>query len=242
MVSRLLQPFYTLYVIVIFCITIVIAIPFFITLGLIRTPRARKAAYHCVRIWSVCWLWLIGMPLRVSGKVPAGRYIYVANHISYLDALLLFAAIPHHFRPLGKKEIAHIPVIGFIYKQVTILVDRSRHHSRTRSMKLMWHVLRHECSIAIFPEGTFNETGDVLKPFYDGAFRLAVNTETDIVPLLFPDTVKRWHYKHWWQFSPGINRAIFLSPIPVSGRTLADVPALKEEVYQTIYNALAVYK
>ena len=70
-------------------------------------------------------------------------------------------------------------------------------------MRLMWRMLKKECSIIIFPEGTFNETEAPLKEFYDGAFRLAINTQTEIWPVLFPDTVDRWHFSHWWKLWPG---------------------------------------
>ncbi len=175
--------------------------------------------------------------------MPEGKkFVIVANHISYLDTLVIFPAIPAYFRPLGKKEITRIPVIGFIYKQVVILVDRSNAVSRSRSMRLMWRVLNKEGNIVIFPEGTFNETPAPLKDFYDGAFRLAITTQTDILPVIFPDTVNRWHYSGWWKLWPGKNRAIFLQPISVAGMELSELPHLKKNVYELMEAALIKYK
>jgi len=172
---------------------------------------------------------------RISGIKPTnGRYIIVANHISYLDPIMIFATVPGHFRPLGKKEFSTIPVLGFIYKQVAILVDRGTAEGRAKSMRLMWHILRNEANILIFPEGTFNETGAPLKSFYDGAFRLAINTQTPLLPVIFPDTVHRWHYSAWWKMQPGKNRVIFLDAIPAAGLTMRDLPQLKEKAFATM--------
>ena len=189
--------------------------------------------WRIVRYWSIGWLWLIGMPVRILGKRPEGdKYVIVANHISYMDTLVIFPAIPFYFRALGKFEMSKWPLLGFIYKQLVIMVKRDSAHNRARSMRLMWRVLHKESSIIIFPEGTFNETGAPLKEFYDGAFRLAINTKTAILPILFPDTPDRWHYSHWWKLWPGRNRAVYLDPVSVDGLALEDLPSLKEKVYK----------
>jgi 1-acyl-sn-glycerol-3-phosphate acyltransferase len=196
-----------------------------------------------IRYWSKGWLWIIGMPVKKMGEPPPkGRYIVVVNHISYLDTFVLFHSIPGYFRPHGKKEISKIPVVGFIYKQIVIMVDRSNIHSRASSLRLLWHVLDCEGNIIIFPEGTFNETSNKLKEFYDGAFRLAINTQTKILPMIFPDTVSRWHYSGWWKFQPGINRAVYLKPVDAAGLTMTDLPALKQKVYKMMESELNKYK
>ena len=208
-----------------------------------RWAKGRRAIFRLIKAWSGFWLWLIGMPVSTIGKMPAeGKYIIVANHISYLDTLVIFPPLKGYFRPLGKKEISKIPVVGFIYKQIVIMVDRSNVHSRARSMRLLWRILHHEGSIIIFPEGTFNETGKPLKEFYDGAFRLAVNTQVPILPVILPDTISRWHYSAWWKLWPGRNRVVFLDPVQVAGLTMQNLPALKQQVYNLMENALASYK
>ena len=106
----------------------------------------------------------------------------------------------------------------------------------------MWRVLKNESSILIFPEGTFNETGQQLKEFYDGAFRLAITTQTPIFPVIFPDTVSRWHYSAWWKMWPGRNRIVYLDPVNVQGITLDNLPALKQQVYSIMEAALIKYK
>ena len=232
MVRRILQPFYTVYVVITFVVTIFAVFPAILLLSARDNNSWRKAIYHLLKGWSQVWLTIIGMPLRKFGEMPLPhRYVVVANHISYLDGVVIFPALPGYFRALGKKEISKIPLIGIIYKQLVIMVDRSSDKSRSKSMRLMWRFLKHEGNILIFPEGTFNETGLPLKDFYDGAFRLAINTHTTILPLIFPDTVDRWHYSGWWKFWPGKNRVFYCDPVEVKGMTLTDLPKLKAHVF-----------
>lgn len=243
MLRKILQPFYTAYVFVVFLITILAAFPFFVIISLGNNLTSRRIVFKIIEKWTYLWLWLIGMPLRRVNEKPAeGKFIIVANHISYLDPLVLFPAVPGYFRPLGKIEIAKIPVVGFIYKQVTVMIDRSSMQSRSGSLRALWKILHTESSIVIFPEGTFNETTAPLKDFYDGAFRLAINTQTDILPMIFPDTVHRWNYKAWWKFWPGENRVIYIPRVEVSGMTMADLPVLKQKVYDLMDEVLVKYK
>jgi len=243
MFRKILQPFYTAYVAVTFFVSVLAAFPFFVLISIGNNTAARKAIYTIIKVWAKGWLWIIGMPLKRIGKQPEkGRFIVVANHISYLDTLVIFPAIPGYFRALGKKESSKIPVIGFIYKQVAIMVDRSNVHSRARSMRLLWRVLHREGSILIFPEGTFNETAGPLKEFYDGAFRLAINTQTSILPMVFPDTVNRWHFSAWWKFWPGQNRVVYMEPVDVAGLTAEGLPMLKQKIYGLMEMELIKYK
>ncbi|MCW3122088.1 MAG: 1-acyl-sn-glycerol-3-phosphate acyltransferase [Flavipsychrobacter sp.] len=242
MVRKVLQPFYTAYVIITFAVSILLAFPFFVLISLGNNATSRKAIYTIIRYWCIGWLWLIGMPVKIIGKRPrTGRYVIVANHISYLDTLIIFPGIPGFFRALGKKEVSKIPVVGFIYKQVVIMVDRSNPHSRAKSLRLLWRVLNKEGNIIIFPEGTFNETPAPLKEFYDGAFRLAINTQTPIFPMILPDTVHRWHYSAWWKIWPGRNRVVYLAPVPTDGMKMEDLPQLKKQVYNLMEAELIKY-
>lgn len=243
MVGRLLQPIYTVFVLLSFTACLLIAFPVFFLVGLRDKPLAREIIWHIAHYWALGWLAFIGMPVRRVGKKPENRkYVIVANHISYMDTVAIYAALPYYFRTLAKKEMAKIPLFGFVYKQLAILVDRSSTHSRAKSMRLMWRVLKNESNVALFPEGTFNETGEPLKAFYDGGFKLAISAQVPVLPILFPDTVNRWHYSAWWKLSPGRNRVIFLEPVEVKGMTMEDVPALKEKVYKVMEAGLIQYQ
>lgn len=173
---------------------------------------------------------------------PTRHYIFVANHISYMDIPPIVMALHQPVRVLAKYELSKIPVFGFIYRSATVLVNRSNAERRAESMSEMRNFLNHHVSIFIFPEGTFNETGAPLKDFYDGAFRIAIETGTAIKPLLLVDTIDRLHYRSIFSLTPGPSRVVFMNEIPVQGMTMEDLPALKQKVHQVMENGLKKYK
>lgn len=235
----ILQPFYTVWAWSVFLLGLFIVLPTVMLLAIGNSARARKKIWRVLHFWATSWLWLMGMPPRRIGQLPPkGRYVVVCNHASYLDPVILFPAVPGYFRALGKKEFGAVPLFGLIYKQIVLLVDRSSPYSRARSMRLMSRTLRHECSIAIFPEGTFNESSAPLKEFYDGAFRLAITAQRPVLPVLLADNTARWHWSGWWKLWPGRNRIIYLEAVPTAGLGPDDVTALKEKVFEVMEEGL----
>jgi 1-acyl-sn-glycerol-3-phosphate acyltransferase len=154
----------------------------------------------------------------------------------------LIAFKGQHFRVLGKAEIAKVPVFGFVYRKAAVLVDRGSTGARAKSVSILKAILRKNVSVVIAPEGTFNMTGKPLKDFYDGAFRIAIETQTPIKPVLFLDAFKRLNYKSIFSFSPGKSRAVFLEEISVEGLNQNDLPELKIRVYDQMHEALIKYK
>jgi 1-acyl-sn-glycerol-3-phosphate acyltransferase len=169
---------------------------------------------------------------------PQKQYVFVANHVSNLDAAFLVKVIRQSFRPLGKIELVKVPVFGYIYKVAVVTVDRGDASHRSKSIRNLKSIIRKGISILIFPEGTFNETGLPLKEMYDGAFRLAIETQTPIKPVIFPDTYARMQGDKVFTLNPGVCRAIWLDEVPVEGYTLADLPRLKEQVRVVMSTAL----
>ncbi|WP_157976992.1 lysophospholipid acyltransferase family protein [Taibaiella helva] len=230
---------YVIWAMVWFVALFLLLFPFFLLLSLFKS-WGRKAIWQLIRGWSYVWFFLIGMPVRriyQQRPVKGKPYIVVANHASYIDTPLIFRAIPFFVRPLAKKELASIPLFGFLYRQMAVLVDRNDAKSKYRSVHMLRRTLQREGSIFIFPEGTFNETADPLKFFYDGAFRLALRTRTPILPVVFPDAVKRWHYRSFWSWSPGVNRAIFLPEVAVDNFAVDDIAGLKQKVFDMMWAA-----
>lgn len=231
---------YSVYCICTFAALFLLLLPVFIFLGFFG-EKGRKISWRLLRLWGFVWLFLIGMSVRVhyrSGKPASGKnYIVIANHVSYLDTVMIFRAIPFYAKPLAKAELAKIPLFGLLYKQIAVLVQRDNKESKNKSIQALKKHLEHSGSIFIFPEGTFNETEAPLAHFYDGAFRIAKETHTPILPVLFPDTKKRLHYSSVFSFKPGVSRAVFLSEISVEEIAALDVAQLKERVRN---NMLAV--
>jgi 1-acyl-sn-glycerol-3-phosphate acyltransferase len=234
-----LRVVYVPWVVLSFSVTILPVVLLVAMLSAAGGTKAQPNIHALITVWSKWWLFLIGMPVKVVSPLPPkGTYIIIANHISYLDSIVLFSAINGHFKALGKMEIAGIPLVGFLYRQIAILIDRSSAASRAQSMKKMLEALQSGCSIVLFPEGTFNETDQPLLPFHDGAFRLAATSGVPLLPLVVPDTVNRWHYSAWWKFSPGVNRAFFLSSVTANGTTPTELRELKRKVSDDMAAAL----
>jgi 1-acyl-sn-glycerol-3-phosphate acyltransferase len=139
--------------------------------------------------------------------------------------------IPGQFRPLAKKELLKIPVFGWIAKAATIIVDRSSPESRKKSIDRLKQFLRQGISILIFAEGTQNRSKEVLQPFHDGAFRIAIDTQQPILPLVVigagrlmpPSTI---------DLRPGKIRIYIGDEIETAGLTSADIPTLKEKTFR----------
>jgi 1-acyl-sn-glycerol-3-phosphate acyltransferase len=166
----------------------------------------------------------------------------VSNHISYLDAPIIVKTVRQRVRILGKVEMAQIPLFGFIYRNAIITVDRGNASNRANSVRILKSVLRKNISIFIFPEGTFNENHRPLKDFYDGAFRIAIETQTPVKPILFLDAYARMHYRSVLTLSPGISRSVYLDEISVNGLTLKDIKQLKQKVFRVMEDALIRYQ
>jgi len=198
------------------------------------------------RFWGDIWLPMIGIFHRNIYEAPIEKYkqyVFVANHISYMDIPVIFQGVrKKHFRILAKIEMSKIPLFGFLYRNATVMVDRGDTTKRTKSIMELRAFMKKDISIFIYPEGTFNETASPLKSFYDGAFRLAIETQTPIKPVVFLDTLKRMHYKSVWTLTPGKSRTVILPDIAVDGLGIKDIAALREQTFKVMEDCILRYR
>jgi 1-acyl-sn-glycerol-3-phosphate acyltransferase len=244
----LLKPFQILYVLYAMVLFVVLMIPVFIwsilvlPLGRIRSGNL---IYRACMVWADIWFPLVLIRHKNIFLEELKREescIFVSNHISYLDSAIIPKTFRYPVRPLGKVEMSKIPIFGFIYKNVIVTVDRSSAGNRAKSIQVLKAVLRKGISVLIFPEGTFNTTHQPLKEFYDGAFRIAIETQSPIRPVLLLNTYDRMNYKSIFCLNPGKSRSIFLPSVSVEGLTLHDVQPLKEKVFRLMEERLLEYK
>lgn len=243
----LLKPFHILYVLYAVTMFVVLMIPVFIW-ALLVLPlgkiRAGNLIFYGCMVWADVWLalvFIIHRNFHLEEMRKDQSYIFVSNHISYLDSALVPKMFRRPIRPLGKVEMARIPVFGFIYKNVIVSVDRSSAENRMNSVRLLKSILNKGISVLVFPEGTFNTTEKPLKPFFDGAFRVAIETGTPIKPVLILNSYDLMHYRSIFSLRPGISRSVFLPEISVDGYTLDELPQLKMQVHAAMEFALIEY-
>ena len=143
---------------------------------------------------------------------------------------------------LYPKIMPNRKLFGFIYKNAVVSVDRGDVIHRAKSVLVLKAVLKKNISVVIAPEGTFNMTHKPLKDFYDGAFKIAIETQTPIKPVLFLHAYERLHYKSIFSLTPGRSRAIYLQEISVNTYTAKDTGLLKQKVYGIMEQGLIKYK
>ncbi len=158
-----------------------------LTLPFLFGKRFSWVGYSFLWIWSWIFSRLTFIRYQFHGRENFRKgqsYIFVSNHTSFLDLPGLRLLIPGEFRPLAKKELLKIPVFGLIARGATVIVDRSSGESRKKSLEKLKEILAEGISILLFAEGTQNRSKEILQPFKDGAFRLAIDTQKPLLPMV----------------------------------------------------------
>lgn len=226
-------------------LTILILFPSFFFVAL--NPKLFKKFSKMAVFWSDLVLFGMGMFPKVESKInlsPGSPYIFVANHVSMIDIMLMVSSIRNH--PLvfiGKKELEKIPFFGYVYKKTMILVDRSSNESKKNVFVQTEKKLKEGISIVIFPEGTVPSLDVNLGPFKHGAFSIAIDHKIPIVPMTFLDNKKRFPWSYGGLLagskgSPGQLRVKIHDPIITENMTRKDVNTLCNKVRRLILSDL----
>ncbi len=224
---------------------VLIALPIIVLMPILLLSISREQWYpqffKLARFWAK--FILIGMGfnykvLRQQTPEKSKSYMFIANHTSMADIMLMLVAIKNPFVFVGKKELANIPLFGFFYKRTCILVDRSSSKSRQAVFLRAQRRLESGLSICIFPEGGVpDDESIVLDDFKDGAFRLAINHQIPVVPLSFLDNKRRWSYT-FFSGGPGKMRAVIHTFLETKGMTIEDTKKLNEDARNVILTEL----
>jgi len=219
-------------------VTIILLLPLLFILSAKDTYYA--AFWKVARFWSKILVYGMGFSLKVTNDQELNRsksYMFCANHASLMDAFVLIVLSKNPIVFVGKKEFVKIPIFGFIYKRVVIMVDRSSQESRKKVYELAKEKLQNGTSMAIFPEGLVPTEDVILAPFKNGAFSLAIEFEIPIVPQVYYDC-KRLFSWDFFKGSPGVFRIRQHKFIETKGLNLEDVESLKQQTFNIIYNDL----
>ncbi len=233
--------FWTLYRIwfyILMAIPIIVMFPFLFVS--ILSEKWYPYFFVMARIWAKFILFGMGYRVRVEfeQEPQSGKsYMFVANHTSMTDIMLMLSIVKNPFVFVGKKELAKIPLFGFFYKRTCILVDRKSSKSRMAVFGRAQKRLDQGISICIFPEGGVPDESVVLDEFKDGAFRLAIEHEIPIVPMTFYDNKRHFSYT-FFSGSPGLMRAKVHRFFETKDKPHEYKKALKESVRELILQDL----
>ena len=154
-------------------------------LWIIRSEFAHLTPDQCtllVREWSRQMLAIMGVTLVVRGTPPArGPLLLVANHISWLDILVMDAAHPARF--VSKADVKHWPVLGALITGAgTLYIERASRRDAMRVVHQMAAALTAGGTLAVFPESTTHD-GRSLLPFHANLIQAAISTHAPVLPV-----------------------------------------------------------
>lgn len=194
LIRNVLSPFRTVLTLVVGVTLTLIAAPVVILITKFNptSPVIERIAYY----WSRAWLLAAGSPIEVRGSENIDKrisYVVVANHLSNLDVMASFLAVPLPIRFLAKKELFSVPILAPAMRAIGIVeVDRAArsavHEKVNQQAKNLVDTGR---SLIIYPEGTRSRDGK-LKRFKKGAFTMAVSGQIPVLPVTIHGTREAW--------------------------------------------------
>lgn len=239
----ILRPLWKIWFVLCFCVPFLIMFPVFY-LALVSKNFA--LVYRMKRLW--------GRIISIfSGVIPIITYrstqhklpqpcIIVSNHTSYLDIIFSPFYIDHTAVYMGKYELLKIPLFKYFFVYLDIPVNRKSLTDAHKAITTAGRMLDEGLSQVIYPEGTISSDG-TLKPFKNGAFKLAIEKQVPIVPVV---NLNNWQFLQNGGFfksfgGPGIARIVVGEPISTVGMTEKNMSELKEKVHNFINQELSNY-
>jgi 1-acyl-sn-glycerol-3-phosphate acyltransferase len=232
---RLFRNIWAVYGVILFLVMTVISTPYFL-FNMAVTPgkRAlRRNIWYLHHPFANLFLMLTLVRRRIFGHEridPKQSYVIVANHASSIDFVVNGAAFPGIFRFLAKQELLKVPVFGSLVRKMCLIVDRKSAMSRARSVVALKKELEEGVSVLIYPEGSRNAGQEALAPFYDGAFRLAIQMGAPILPMTISNVRTVSDASKGLDLCPGVLNIHFDAPIDTKNLKSEDTAALMAQV------------
>ena len=227
---------------------LLVALLIFIMLPILFISILKESWYpfffKIARLWAK--IILIGMGFvyhieREQNPEKHKSYMFIANHTSMIDIMLMLSVVKSPSVFVGKIELTKIPLFGYIFKRTSITVDRNSYSSRKEVYNKAQERLNNGLSVCIFPEGLVpSDESVVLSEFKNGAFRLAIEHQIPIVPMTFYDCKKRFSYT-FFSGSPGKMRVKIHKFLPTDNLTIDDTRPLNQKARAIILNQLKVF-
>jgi 1-acyl-sn-glycerol-3-phosphate acyltransferase len=233
---KLLKFLFSIWAVVAFML---ISIPILLSDLIVRLlpyKKQIKGVYITNRIFIFIWSAFTGYRYKIRGLENIRKnqtYVTVVNHVNMADMVAAAYGIRVSAKPLIKKELLRIPILGQVFALACLPIDRSSKQSRHESKIRMLKDLKNGISVLILPEGTRNRSKQPLLPFYDGAFELAIEAQVPILPVVFTN-IRAINKVDTLLIQPGILEVTHLTPISTIGLTIDHVQELKNKTYQVM--------
>ena len=224
-------------------VIVIVWTPIVFLVWIATTPfdKGRYATGYTFRRLCVLHQWLNPLwKFKTSGQLPANKrnpYVMVSNHESFVDMLLL-SHLKMEMKYLSKESFLRIPLVGWMMKMSgDVSVLRGDRSSGAAALIVCEKWLKRKMSVMIFPEGTRSFDGE-MRSFKDGAFVLAIRTQTPMLPVVVHGTRSALR-KSDWRMGDTKAEVRVLEIIETTGMTLNDVPALRERVRDAMIAEIA---
>ncbi|MEK0423319.1 MAG: hypothetical protein RLZ95_1229 [Bacteroidota bacterium] len=236
LIKNIIGRFLAFWALLMFASSMFIYMWFYIICIFLKEPNKTRWHRRMSQLWMGTFMFLSGIRFAVRGKHNfngLSNAVVVCNHNSMLDIPVSFPFLPRANKTIAKKSLSKVPIFGWIYSIGTVLVDRNDSKSRQASYDEMKYVLSHGLDMLLYPEGTRNKTAAPLKSFYDGAFKLSIETQKPIVPVVLLNTKKMLPAKPSMYFKPGKITMHILPAVYPEGHS---IDSLKKMVYDIMAN------
>lgn len=241
--SSLLRNIWAVYAVLLFLFMMLVSIPIML-LFMVLTPgqRALRSNIHYLyHIFTPIFLTLIGVRLHITGREQLDTTrpsVIIGNHRSGLDFIVNAHAWPGIYRYLAKSELLKMPIFGWVVGKMCLIVDRSNAMSRARSMVALKQEIQQGWSVFIYPEGSRNTTSEALTKFYDGAFRIAIQSGVPLVMVVIKNINDIAAPGKSVDLRPGVLHIQFCGTLETTGLGADDVDKLKDQAFSIMQAAL----
>jgi len=196
-----------------------------------------KIVYRINRLWTWVVLRVGGVKVRVTGleKLDSNRpYIFMVNHQSNVDIPILVQSLSRfQLRWIAKKELLWVPFFGWaMWATKHIAVARANPMHAMKSLRLAKKRIAAGISVVVFPEGTRSRDGQ-LQRFKKGGFLLAVQTNTEIVPVTIKGSYDLLP-SGTWRLLSGTVEVVVDRPVSIAGYRPGNLRLLSEQIRETI--------
>ncbi len=190
--------------------------------------KSGRTQHRIAQVWARMCVWIAGARVTVQGAEGLAAFpvaVYAANHTSYMDTPVVFAALPFQFRILARKKLWRWAFIGwYLSRSGQIPIDTENTHATLSSLGAGVRTLRAGLPLFVFPEGGRTPNGE-LQPFLAGAAYLAIRAQVPLVPIALEGVYELLPI-HTHHFYPGKVALRVGEPISTKGMTVRQTEEL----------------